>query len=93
MNRKPNTNDPDFLIDDKPAPSLAVLDPLVRLGCAVAAQSIRDLHDDNHPLKCTDALVWLVSEGYEWLDELGFTLQPGQLIFLAARGSMRGARW
>lgn len=94
MNRKPNTSDPNFLIDDQPLPSLARVDPLVQLGCAVAAQAIRDLHDACRPLKSADALLWLISTGYDWLDALGFTLKPGELPVLAARGKMRnGARW
>ncbi len=73
-------------LGDKSLASQGVLDGKYRLGCAVLAQAVKDLHSRRYPLRAALALLWLADEGYLWADGLGFYIPEGELLDKAAAG-------
>jgi hypothetical protein len=65
--------------------SLATLAPEARLACATIFQAVKDLHGKD-PFTAIDALLWLCNDAYIWLDLLGLTVQPGDVLSFAAGG-------
>lgn len=73
---------------EQPPASQGTVDGIYRLGCGILAQAVKDLHDKRYPLKALDAVLWLSGEGYQLAEDLGYFIQPGELLFKAAQGKV-----
>jgi hypothetical protein len=90
MRKERTRREQDWYDLEIPRPaSPGTVDGGYRLAAATVEQAIKDLHK-RKPLIALDALLWFCHDGYLWLDALGFYVEPGRLLPLAAGGEQNG---
>jgi hypothetical protein len=71
---------------EQPPASQGTVDGKYRLACGIFCQAIKDLHSIQFPLRALDAALWLADgEGYQLAEDLGYFIQPGELLYRAAQ--------
>lgn len=68
-----------------PEPSLAVVDPWLRLGLAVCRQAVRDLLRTDSPLVFLESLAYLDKVAPAWLAAAGIQVDDRESILIQVR--------